>query len=219
MTMNQTTNNEDTIDLRELFFSLIVQWKLILLCVLLSIVLALLYLRVTSDTYSVDALVQVESPKGGASAALLGQELSNVMDTTGLGQQLAQAEIEILRSRLVVGTTIEKLNLDITVQPKNDSVIQRLISSSDFSTQYSSRGVLVENDSDHFDIQQFTVPEKYLNHFIRGVFDGDGSVFYYERVINEKKYIESGVSIISSNYFILELLNILMYQIAQLKDI
>lgn len=163
MTMNQTTNNEDTIDLRELFFSLIVQWKLILLCVLLSIVLALLYLRVTSDTYSVDALVQVESPKGGASAALLGQELSNVMDTTGLGQQLAQAEIEILRSRLVVGTTIEKLNLDITVQPKNDSVIQRLISSSDFSTQYSSRGVLVENDSDHFDIQQFTVPEKYLN--------------------------------------------------------
>ncbi len=163
MTMNQTTNNEDTIDLRELFFSLIMQWKLILLCVLLSIVLALLYLRVTSDTYSVDALVQVESPKGGASAALLGQELSNVMDTTGLGQQLAQAEIEILRSRLVVGTTIEKLNLDITVQPKNDSVIQRLISSSDFSTQYSSRGVLVENDSDHFDIQQFTVPEKYLN--------------------------------------------------------
>ncbi|WP_343682945.1 polysaccharide biosynthesis tyrosine autokinase [Acinetobacter baylyi] len=161
--MNQTTNNEDTIDLRELFFSLIMQWKLILLCVLLSIVLALLYLRVTSDTYSVDALVQVESPKGGASAALLGQELSNVMDTTGLGQQLAQAEIEILRSRLVVGTTIEKLNLDITVQPKNDSVIQRLISSSDFSTQYSSRGVLVENDSDHFDIQQFTVPEKYLN--------------------------------------------------------
>lgn len=163
MTMNQTTNNEDTIDLRELFFSLIMQWKLILLCILLSIVLALLYLRVTSDTYSVDALVQVESPKGGASAALLGQELSNVMDTTGLGQQLAQAEIEILRSRLVVGTTIEKLNLDITVQPKNDSVIQRLISSSDFSTQYSSRGVLVENDSDHFDIQQLTVPEKYLN--------------------------------------------------------
>ncbi len=164
MTMNQTTNNEDTIDLRELFFSLIAQWKLILLCVLLSIVIALLYLRVTPDTYSVDALVQVENPKGGAAAALLGQELSNIMDTTGLGgQQLAQTEIEILKSRLVVGTTIQKLNLDIQIHPQNDSVIQRLISSSDFSTQYSSRGVLVENDSDHFDIQQFSVPEKYLD--------------------------------------------------------
>lgn len=163
MTMNQTTNNEDTIDLRELFFSLIAQWKLILLCVLLAIVFALLYLRVTPDTYSVDALVQVESQKGGASAALLGQELSSIMDGAGIGQQLAQAEIEILRSRLVVGTTIEKLNLDISIQPKNNSVFQRLISTSNFETQYSSRGVSVENDTDRFDIQQFTVPNKYLN--------------------------------------------------------
>lgn len=161
--MNQTTNNEDTIDLRELFFSLIAQWKLILLCVLLAIVFALLYLRVTPDTYSVDALVQVESQKGGASAALLGQELSSIMDGAGIGQQLAQAEIEILRSRLVVGTTIEKLNLDISIQPKNNSVFQRLISVSNFETQYSSRGVSVENDTDRFDIQQFTVPNKYLN--------------------------------------------------------
>lgn len=163
MTMNQTTNNEDTIDLRELFFSLIAQWKLILLCVLLAIVFALLYLRVTPDTYSVDALVQVESQKGGASAALLGQELSSIMDGAGIGQQLAQAEIEILRSRLVVGTTIEKLNLDISIHPKNNSVFQRLISTSNFETQYSSRGVSVENGTDRFDIQQFIVPNKYLN--------------------------------------------------------
>lgn len=163
MTMNQTTNNEDTIDLRELFFSLIAQWKLILLCVLLAIVFALLYLRVTPDTYSVDALVQVESQKGGAAAALLGQELSSIMDGAGIGQQLAQAEIEILKSRLVVGTTIEKLNLDISIQPKNNSFFQKLISVSNFETQYSSRGVYVENDTDRFDIQQFTVPNKYLN--------------------------------------------------------
>ena len=163
MTMNQTPNNEDTIDLRELFFSLIAQWKLILLCVLLSIVLALLYLRVTPDTYSVDALVQVESPKGGASAALLGQELSNVMDTAGLGQQIAQAEIQILQSRLVLGSTIKDLNLDIQVTPKDDSIFQRLISTPDFTTQYSSRGVLINNDSDQFDIQSFIVPQKFLN--------------------------------------------------------
>ncbi|MFS4157679.1 hypothetical protein B8U75_02150, partial [Acinetobacter baumannii] len=51
----QNTNTEDTIDLKELFFSLIAQWKLIALCVILSVVCALLYLRVTPDTYSVDA--------------------------------------------------------------------------------------------------------------------------------------------------------------------
>ena len=73
----QNTNTEDTIDLKELF-SLIAQWKLIALCVILSVVFALLYLRVTPDTYSVDALVQVEDSKG-ASAALLG-DLSQMIE-------------------------------------------------------------------------------------------------------------------------------------------
>ena len=89
--MSQNTNTEDTIDLKELFFSLIAQWKLIALCVILSLVCALLYLRATPDTYAVNALVQVEDSKG-ASAALLG-DLSSMIDQ----KQPAQAEIEILK--------------------------------------------------------------------------------------------------------------------------
>jgi hypothetical protein len=46
------------------------------------------------------------------------------------------------------------------------------------------------------------VPKELLNHFVRGVFDGDGSVFNYERTINNKKYLECGVSITASNFFI-----------------
>ncbi len=101
--MSQTANTEDTIDLKELFFSLIAQWKMITLCVLLSIVCALLYLRTTPDTYAVDALVQVEDSKG-ASAALLG-DLSNMIEQ----KSPAQAEIEILKSRLVLGSVIDHL--------------------------------------------------------------------------------------------------------------
>jgi biotin operon repressor len=46
------------------------------------------------------------------------------------------------------------------------------------------------------------VPKKYLNHFIRGVFDGDGTVFNYERIINGLTYVENGISIVGSNEFI-----------------
>lgn len=49
------------------------------------------------------------------------------------------------------------------------------------------------------------VPKKFLNHFIRGVFDGDGSIFSYDRKINNKTYTEIGLSIISSNEFIIGL--------------
>ena len=40
---------DDTIDLKELFFSLIAEWKVITLCILLSIVSAIIYLRTTEN--------------------------------------------------------------------------------------------------------------------------------------------------------------------------
>ena len=150
--MSQTANTEDTIDLKELFFSLISQWKLIALCIILSLVCALLYLRVTPDTYAVDALVQVEDSKG-ASAALLG-DLSDMIDQ----KSPAQAEIEILKSRLVLGNVINKLNLDILVSGTKNSYLNRIINPRDYSTEYSSRSVLFKDDNKFFNIRQFEIP-------------------------------------------------------------
>ncbi|MGE8560899.1 MAG: Wzz/FepE/Etk N-terminal domain-containing protein, partial [Acinetobacter sp.] len=62
--MNQNSNtNDDTIDLKELFFSLIEQWKVIVLCILLTLICAILYLRTTHEQYQTDALVQIKSNK------------------------------------------------------------------------------------------------------------------------------------------------------------
>lgn len=153
----QNTNTEDTIDLKELFFSLIAQWKLIALCVILSLVCALLYLRATPDTYSVDALVQVEEGKG-ASAALLG-DLSNMIDQ----KQPAQTEIELLRSRLVLGTVIQNLNLDITIQGNSDTFTNRLFAPHDYSTEYLKNSVVFKDNEQAFDIRKLSVPNSYLD--------------------------------------------------------
>lgn len=151
--MSQTANTEDTIDLKELFFSLIAQWKMITLCVLLSIVCALLYLRTTPDTYAVDALVQVEDSKG-ASAALLG-DLSNMIEQ----KSPAQAEIEILKSRLVLGNVIDHLNLNIRVSGTEDSFWNRLIAKHEYDSEYSSQSVLFKDNQKSFDIRQFDIPQ------------------------------------------------------------
>ncbi|WP_312157512.1 polysaccharide biosynthesis tyrosine autokinase [Acinetobacter variabilis] len=151
--MSQTANTEDTIDLKELFFSLIEQWKMITLCVLLSIVCALLYLRTTPDTYAVDALVQVEDSKG-ASAALLG-DLSNMIEQ----KSPAQAEIEILKSRLVLGNVIDHLNLNIRVSGTEDSFWNRLIAKHEYDSEYSSQSVLFKDNQKSFDIRQFDIPQ------------------------------------------------------------
>lgn len=46
------------------------------------------------------------------------------------------------------------------------------------------------------------VPKKLMNHFIRGVFDGDGTANISKRVIKNKYYDECSISIIGSNDFI-----------------
>ena len=165
--MSQNTNTEDTIDLKELFFSLIAQWKLIALCVILSLVCALLYLRATPDTYAVNALVQVEESKG-ASAALLG-DLSSMIDQ----KQPAQAEIEILKSRLVLGTVIQNLNLDLKISGTQNSFTDRLFAPHDYSTEYLSKSVVFKDDEKAFEVRKFIVPAAYRDKQLELHFAGN----------------------------------------------
>jgi tyrosine-protein kinase Etk/Wzc len=156
--MSQNTNTEDTIDLKELFFSLIAQWKLIALCIILSLVCALLYLRTTQDIYSVDALIQVEDSKGAGTAALLG-DLSSMVDQ----KSPAQAEIEILKSRLVLGQVIQQLHLDLSISSTNDTAFQRLLNQDTYQTEYLPQAVIFHDNEHSFQIKKFNVPAEYLD--------------------------------------------------------
>ncbi|RZF51140.1 polysaccharide biosynthesis tyrosine autokinase [Acinetobacter halotolerans] len=159
--MSQNINTEDTIDLKELFFSLLAQWKLIALCVILSLVCALLYLRTTPNTYAVDALVQVESSKG-ASAALLG-DLSQMVDQ----KSPAQSEIEILKSRLVLGSVIEAMHLDLSISSADDTFAQRLLGKPSYATEYTPKAVIFRDAEKSLQFRQFEVPQNFLDKTLR----------------------------------------------------
>ncbi|HEN9576063.1 polysaccharide biosynthesis tyrosine autokinase [Acinetobacter baumannii] len=160
--MNQNSKtNEDSIDLKELFFSLIAQWKIIACCVILSLICALLYLRITPDTYAVDAMVQVEDSKGAASAALLG-DLSKV--TGGLGQKSpTDAEIEILKSRMVLGQVIHNLNLDIKIKDNQSGLTAKLITQGKSKLEYRHDAVIYSKKGYSLIVNQLNVPEYYLD--------------------------------------------------------
>ena len=157
MIMSKNTDTEDSIDLKELFFSLIVQWKLIILCIILSLICALLYLRVTPYTYNVDALIQIEDNKGAS--AILSGDLSSAIDQ----MSPAQAEIEILKSRLVLGTVIDHLNLDMKISRIENSFWNRLLKTNTYTTQYSEKSVLFKDNQKSFEVQEFDIPAKFSN--------------------------------------------------------
>lgn len=192
--MSQNTNTEDTIDLKELFFSLIAQWKLIALCIILSLVCALLYLRTTFDTYAVNALVQIEQTRG-TSTALLGEELSKVLDQNSP----AQPEIEILKSRLVLGTVIDRLNLNIQISGTEDSFWNRLLNKHEYESKYSSKSVLFKDNQKSFDVRTFDIPNYYRDknlilHFSQGKFsltDEETEHVVFSAPLNQTSQLQS----------------------------
>lgn len=182
MSQNQNLNN-DTIDLKELFFSLISQWKIIALCIILSLICALLFLRTTPEIYSVDALVQVEDAKGAASAALLG----NLGDIPGISGQksLSDAEKEVLNSRMVLGEVISNLSLDIYIKDNDTSFIHRLLSAQQSRLEYSDQGVYFNKQSKTLRIKKLIVPNYYLDKPLQLQFNKDNkfSISYKDNII------------------------------------
>lgn len=156
----KSKTNDDTIDLKELFFSLIAQWKVIALCIILSLICALLYLRVTLPTYSTDAMVLVEDGKSAASAALLGN-LGGLAAGAAGQKSPASAEIEILNSRLILGQVIQNLNLDILIQDDEDGFFHRLVSNDKQKINYKNDSVTFQKKQLSFVVKKLEIPEFY----------------------------------------------------------
>ncbi|GAL37563.1 tyrosine-protein kinase Wzc [Vibrio maritimus] len=102
----------DIIDLGKLFGILLdAKWGIIV-CVFLFTLLGSVYSVLSTPIYQADALVQIEKKSGGISS-LIGE---------GFGGSFSQdssssTEIAIIRSRLVLGETVDNLNLTTVASP------------------------------------------------------------------------------------------------------
>jgi tyrosine-protein kinase Etk/Wzc len=103
---------DDEINLRALLDTLWLDKKLALLIAAPVFALGLAYALMAKPIYEANLMVQVEE-NAGSTASLLG-EASAMFDT----KTAAAAEIEILKSRMVVGNAAESLGLHISAQPK-----------------------------------------------------------------------------------------------------
>jgi len=111
--MSEKTEQEE-MSLRELLFVLRGRWWLVLAATVICTALGVLYVQVASPVYEVNSLVQLESKKDKTMSSSLGA-LSDLFETTNP----AETEIEIIKSRMVLGRTITRLNLNIQVAPKH----------------------------------------------------------------------------------------------------
>jgi tyrosine-protein kinase Etk/Wzc len=101
------------------YIEVIIAGRWILLATTLAALMgAGIYLLIATPQYLVDALVQVEEKKSTIAGF---EDLSNMFTD----QSPANTEIEILRSRMLVGSVVDELHLDILAEPRYFPLIGR----------------------------------------------------------------------------------------------
>ncbi|CAM8556427.1 Capsular exopolysaccharide family [Escherichia coli] len=116
--VNEKTKDNDEIDLGRLIGELIDHRKLIISITTLSTLIALIYAIFATPIFQADALVQIEQKQGNAILNNLSQVLPD-------SQPQSAPEIALLQSRMILGKTVNDLNLQINVQRKYFPLIGR----------------------------------------------------------------------------------------------
>lgn len=117
----------------------------------------LTYAMLAKPVYRADILVQVEEANPNANASKLVASISPVFDA----KPAATAEIELLRSRMVVGKAVDNLKLDIIASPRYFPVVGGSIAG--FNPELSTPGIFGYGGfawgNESITVSQLEVPE------------------------------------------------------------
>ncbi len=149
----QSTGMADEIDLQKLWGLLVDHRAVIIGTTLIALFLGVIYGLLATPIYKADALLQVEDKQGG----LPGFSELNELFTE---ESSADAEIQIIRSRMVLGEVIDQLQMDIQVESDRLPLIGGL-TAPDPAPEFVPKPLFAGyRDSETFvTVKSFTVPD------------------------------------------------------------
>ncbi|WP_298737858.1 polysaccharide biosynthesis tyrosine autokinase [uncultured Psychrobacter sp.] len=149
---------DDEIDLMALLLALLRGWKTILFFAILGLLIGILYSRYVNPTYKSEALIQIDEKSSGISA--LGGDISELI---GAEDSKAQAEAELIRSRMVLEPVINSLHLRIRLADPEVGAIDRIVNDRTNTAIHTPEGVSLTTTDGQASISQFNVSQGYLN--------------------------------------------------------
>ncbi|WP_201606327.1 polysaccharide biosynthesis tyrosine autokinase [Psychrobacter immobilis] len=150
--------DNDDIDLMALLFAILRGWKIIVFFAVLGLIIGVLYSRYVNPTFKSDALIQIEENSKGVAA--LGADISELI---GSEASKAEAEAELIRSRMILEPVVSLLHLRIRLSDPNVGTLDRIKSNSTATQINKPEGVSLKTKDGEVEISQFNVSQEYLN--------------------------------------------------------
>ena len=146
-------DGEQDIDFEFLFASLLEKKWIIVGVALLGLFLGALYGELATPVYKGDTLFQIEQKSSGIPGL---SELNQAFQQ----ESSAPSEMEILRSRMVLGDAIKRLNMDIQVSRKKPPFIGRFLKDS-ARPGYEPMFAGYHDNKTYVKVDSFSVPESF----------------------------------------------------------
>ncbi|ELV8556484.1 polysaccharide biosynthesis tyrosine autokinase [Vibrio fluvialis] len=105
-------NSSDEIELGKLFGIIFDSKWIILLTTLLFSLVGVAFALLSTPIYKADSLIQIEQKSSGGIGSLVGD-----MGELFSSESSATTEIEIIKSRMILGDTVDKFNLTTVIEP------------------------------------------------------------------------------------------------------
>lgn len=152
----QSADNDN--DLLGVIFVLLRGWKIIVLFAILGLIIGILYARYENPTFKSDALIQIDETSQNVSG--LG---SNIAELLPPDDSTVQAQIELIRSRMVLEPVVDLLHLGIRLNDPAVSQIDRIINNQTNVQMNTAEGVVLETSNGQVQVDQFNVSQDYLD--------------------------------------------------------
>nr|WP_231854953.1 polysaccharide biosynthesis tyrosine autokinase [Photobacterium profundum] len=150
-------NKTDEIDLTKLFGTLIdSRWTIIIITFIFAII-GVGYAVFSTPIYKADSLIQVEKKSSGV--PVLGE-----MGELFSSESSSSTEMELIKSRMILGKTVDKMNLTTVSEPVLTPVIGKGLQR-------------LSGDELNIDIVRFEINNSHLTNYILKVLDSDKGLY------------------------------------------
>ncbi|TKA96245.1 polysaccharide biosynthesis tyrosine autokinase [Cereibacter changlensis] len=167
MSADSSMGREDEIDILKLVGVVASGWPLVICCLCFAILAGTVLILLTDPVYRADGLLQLEQKRSGLA-------LPTAMQDLVAEDSASVTEIEILRSRMVLGTVVDQLDLDVVAEPRRLPVIGKALDRlnlPDPSLQILKPYAWAEES---ILIGEFEVPERWVGEVLTITAQGDG---------------------------------------------
>ncbi|OCH65259.1 polysaccharide biosynthesis tyrosine autokinase [Vibrio splendidus] len=167
------TDNSDEIDLGKLLGILLDAKWLIMLTTFAFAVFGIAFALLSTPIYKADALIQIEEKSSGGISSMVGD-----MGDMFSQESSATTEVEIIKSRMILGETVDKFNLTTVTSPNYAPIVGKGFAR-------------LTGDINHIAVSRFTLPS-YASGYAHTIQILDAEQGTYQLVRDDERVILQG---------------------------